>query len=462
MKGFSLQRICSDNFLYCFFLFLFFYSNLITRVSGINANIIFYILLVYSFIYSISFKQWHALTYVIVAIALYFSIFIFDYRTDIITNIKALKDFVMPLLSFTVGCNLVYKLPLFVNFINKIYFPFILYGIIQEICFFTDTMKVILPWDAHWIAQLKEEGANNLYQGFILRFFGTMNAFQEYQLVVVVMVFFLWGNIKYIKNTRLFVFNCVMALIFNLVAFERTPLLMMVLLFVSINFASVRTRIVRLLGIVILAALIICTLKFSNLDFILRENPVWGDAYGRLINIVLLDFEADSSIADRKNILWEKSKVLAYDHIGGLGPGYVSPASQSQHGAIQPHNNYLVYWLGYGLFGLLIMIAFLYLLAIQFSRLHNPYKNLGFGLLFSFAAFAVFYLPFVGKSGILFFLVAGFLANSFRYKGRKIVSHGGESLRGQYCSLELSGVAAVTHQEGMLCGVVSIDRRDPR
>jgi O-antigen ligase len=144
----------------------------------------------------------------------------------------------------------------------------------------------------------------------------------------------------------------------------------------------------------------------------LRHNYLIGNAFERLDNAVTLNFSKDEAIMERETVQWPEATSLASRNYFGIGPGRVTPSASQAVNYVAPHNNYMFYYLGYGFPGLALFLLMLVLILIQLSRMCHSRKYFGYGMVASYCAMAVFNLPFLGKIGMWFFLVAGFLLNS--------------------------------------------------
>lgn len=403
------------------YLFLFFlmYSNLFSRVTGLNLNAIFYLIFLIVFLYSLKFFVWDSIAIVQIFIALFFSLYIFDFRYCFSANLWSLKDIVIPLLCFLIGSRLPIYKDNVINYLNLIYLPFVAYGVLQAIIFYSGNLSAVLPWDALHIENMTSTGTKNLFQCHLLRFFGVMNAFVEYQLYVVFIVSLLWLNVEVVKNKILFAINFLLAIIFLALSLERSPIAMFLILifFGNFKFIPKKINLFLLRGVAILAVIIFLIYGTEKL----KEHPMLGCAAQRLNNLLTLNLGSDEAIKDRTDINWEESSKLASKNYFGIGPGRVSPSAQSYKGYVGPHNNFLVYWLGYGILGLIFFLFFLFLISVRLYRLERNYKYFGYGTLFSFCAMAMFNSPFLGKGGILFFLILGYLLFSPSNKyGRQV------------------------------------------
>lgn len=391
------------------YLFLFFlmYSNLLSRVTGLNLNAILYLIFLPVFFYSLKHFIWDSITIVLMFIALFFSLYTFDFRYYFSANLWSLKDIVIPLLCFLIGSRLsIYKDDI-MNYLNLIFLPFVAYGVAQAIIFYSGNFSAVLPWDASHIENMSSAGIKNLFQCQLLRFFGVMNAFLEYQLYVVFIVSLLWLNVDAVKNRVLFAINFLLAIIFLALSFERSPITMFLILIFIWNFKFIPKKMgLFLLHSTVILAVIVFSIYGTEK---LKEHPILGCAAQRLNNLLTLNLKSDEAINDRIDNKWKKSSDLALKNYFGIGPGRISPAAQSYQDYVGPHNNFLVYYLGYGILGLIFFLFFLVLVSIRLYRLERNYKYFGYGTLFSFCAMAMFNSPFLGKGGILFFLILGCL-----------------------------------------------------
>ena len=406
------------------FLFVFFllFSNIISRIIEINVNGLFYLAVIMAFVVSMNHFKLSSLNFINLLLITVFLLYVLDPRNDLKANLYSVKDFAVPLICFFIGGGMVLYRTQFVNIVNYLFTPFVLYGVLQQYAFYTGSLDSILPWDNRMILELQEAGVKNLFQGILLRFFGTMNAFVEYQVLLVVLMLFLWLEKNIIKSSLIFKLNIAACVVFIIFSLERSPILMLMIhVFIwkydyfftikkIISSAFISSAFITL----ILSAFLV--LFFSQ--YLSEENPITGDAYRRIVNVLTLNFKDDSAISDRTNTEWKKSLELVSENYMGVGPGRVSPAAQDLDGAVQPHNNYLVYLLGYGLLGFGLFIYFIFAISYSFFKRRDDIGRFGLGITASFLAMSMFNVPFAGKNGVVYFLLCGLLLRTHRLKER--------------------------------------------
>jgi hypothetical protein len=396
------------------FLALLMYSNLMSRIIGINVNGLFYLAWGMTFIWALVGLHIHATmpwkaTYIVLALLMI--LYIFDFRYNFSANTLSIKDFIIPILSLIIGYRLVKYKGDIINSLNYLYLPFVAYGIIQEILFYKGGLAEVgkvLPWDGTYINSILSQGGGNFFQGPLLRFFGIMNSFVEYQIWVMGIVFLIWVNIDVVKQRKLFVVNLILMTVFLALSLERAPIAMAFVLFVVWKYKYILSRLRYLLiGGTILLAIVIGFIFLGQP--IIEKNPLLSNSYTRLANVFTLNFKGDAAIQSRQSNEWAKALSTVKGQIFGVGLETVTPSANMFPRYVGPHNNFLAYYLGYGALGLGLFLVFLTQVALQFSKLSHSYRYFGYGLLLSFAGMAMFNMPFSGKQGILFFLVIGFL-----------------------------------------------------
>jgi O-antigen ligase len=249
--------------------------------------------------------------------------------------------------------------------------------------------------------------------------FGAMNAFVECQIYIVVISLFLLLKKDIIENKKLLTLNILGSILFLVLALERSPILMgSIILFVwkmpllFKNFARTLRTLFIVAIVIILAAI--------TINNIARNNPMLTSAYQRLMNAITLNFEEDGSIKDRENRLWSEGSDLARENSLGIGPGRVTPSAHAFPGYFGPHNNYLLFYLAYGIIGFVTFISFLIAAIIRLLKQPLNIRLFGFGLILSYCLMAWFNIPFSSKNGILFFILLGFLVRSSDIKTIKI------------------------------------------
>jgi hypothetical protein len=389
------------------------FSNLFSRITGLNLNTLFY--LAFGLVFALSIKKflkpisdWKILYYLLL---FWLSIFIFDFRYDFSANLLSIKDFIIPVLSLVIGYSLAYYKTYIVNFLNLLYFIFISYGIFQEIVFYyggLSALELVLPWDGNYLDYIISEGIINYFQGTLLRFFGTMNAFVEYQIFVVGVLFFIWVNISDVKHKNLFRVNQILMILFLILCFERTPVAMAIIFITVWKATYLISKIRRLFFWGMVVAIVGCIFVYIGQNT-LQNNPLISSAYKRLSNVLTLNLGNDAAIKDRSDERWADALNSAQGNFFGTGLETVTPSAHQHPRYIGPHNNYLAYYMGYGVIGLGIVLTLLIVIALKIYPLNSNYRYFGYGLMLSYAGMALFNLPYSGKQGILFFLILGFL-----------------------------------------------------
>lgn len=407
------MKIRIEKFLVYNFIFLFMFSNLITRIFMLDFNLIFYVvaflIMINSLRYILKVKN---LKWVITIIIL-FTVSILNPNTSVYFNIISLKDIVLPI-AMLIGINSFGKYEKeTINFMNILYFPFIFYGVFQEYCFYTRTMERYLPWDNMIIIKTLNSGiSSNMFQpGGMLRFWGCMNAFIEYQTTCVFLLALLWLNIKNINNKKLFFTNFILLIIFLLLSLERSPILMFLILIIIWKYKIIIKNNHKLLLYSTVTIFTICIIFMNSGN--IKKYPRIGGAYERLINAITLNFDEDFAMKDRKERQWiiNKQLVLQPETFLGLGPATISPSAYKNDKYIGPHNNFLGYYIAYGFLGLLTFIILLLKQLLCIIKLKSNYKYFGIGVMVAFSLMGIFNMPFMGKSGMIFFLIIGYLIN---------------------------------------------------
>jgi len=395
-----------DKFLFICFIFTFFFSNLISRILYFNLNIIFYLLWVLCFIQSIKYAQKKVFLFIILII-LFFIFFIFDPRNAMIYNLISIKEVIIPLLSILIGYKYLNENEDSFNIINYLYLIFITYGVVQEITFFASDLAKILPWDYRYIQDiLQEKIATNIFQGPLLRFFGTMNSFVEYQVLSVYLCLLLILNKDKIKNKLILKLNVILLIIFLIMCLERSPILMFLITLIiwKIPFINLQKLIKIALWFIVLMILLL-----NNIELI-KNNPYFSTAFERLENVITFNISKDEAIQEREEGNWKEAINLAISNPFGIGIGRIVGADGRKN-YVAPHNSFLFFYLGYGFWGFILFLISIMILVINMLKLEKKYKYFGIGMILSFLMMGWFNLPFTGKQGIIFYLVMGYLLN---------------------------------------------------
>ncbi len=387
------------------FFFLMLYANLFTRMTEMDFNVLFYVFAFIVLGYSFKYVKWNYLAIIQLIVVCIFAVFALDPRYQLALNILSLKDIVLPFLCFFIGYRFRHFRISMVNLLNDFYFLFIVYGVVQQISFYSGNLDLVLPWDARYLEDELSRGPVNLYQGGLLRFWGTLNAFVEYQVLVVFIIALLWLNAKEVKRRKLLIINSILSIVFLVLSLERSPILMMIILVCVWKARAIQNNISR----AILFLLFSSTCLFAFTSFAtpyLESNMIVSYAFERITNVLTFNFSKDDAIRSRNEVEWRDSIDLAEKKYFGIGPGRVSPAASHGNGYLAPHNNFLLYYLGYGIIGLSLFTILLLAYFRYLFKLKNLDKRyFGFGLMLSFILMALFNLPFLGRPGILFFLI---------------------------------------------------------
>jgi O-Antigen ligase len=397
------------------FLFLLLFSNLLSRAFNADFNVMFYVMFVICFLIAArEFSIRNAgISYVI--FTTFAVVYVIDPRYDINANLLSLKDVVIPLLAFPVGQFLYKHRIVTLTFLKSILPLFILYGIFQQIAFFTGNLENYLPWDAAYVTFLLDAGTVNVYQGLLLRFFGVMNAMVEYQIFIIILPLFLILTKEYVERKWTLYASFILGLLFIVVSLERSPLLMLLILvlFWKHKYIKNKIRTIKISSIIGYASVVIVVVFLTiGLNNALIEDEDFGKAYERLVNVVTLNLGEDEAVAGRTQVQWADAFSLSLVSPFGVGPGKVVPAAASFPGYISPHNNFLIYALAYGYVGLVLFLLLISRLVTIFSKKKENVRYFGYGMVASYLAMSMFNYPFLGKTGILFFLLYGFIAST--------------------------------------------------
>lgn len=405
-------RINVNRLLFVSFVFWFMFSNLISRILGVNINFVFYFFWICLFVYSLKFIKWNPINLVLFCLSIIFIAYISDPRTLFKANIFTIKDFIIPILSAFLGYALSkssQKKYIFDD-INKFYFLFIFYGIFQQICFYTGNLERFLPWDAYYVQNIIAAGPSNILQpGGLLRFFGTMNSFVEFQVATIFLGAFLWLDKEKTRKGTLLYLNIILAIIFMVLSLERSPIMMGVILIFVWQVNRFLTNPKVFFGSILIIGIISLLVVF-NQNF-LKTTPLTAGAYQRFYNVLTFNLKNDAAVSERGNVQWKQAFELAKVNLFGIGPGRLSPGAADILGNLYvgPHNNFLAIYLAYGMVGFILFISLLLLGIWQFTFLKENYQFFGYGLITAFIAMGMFNLPFAGKQGIIFFMIFGFI-----------------------------------------------------
>lgn len=420
------------------FLFLFLFANLGARITGVNLSVLFYLTLPPLLLLAARVVQPDPLIVANLVTVGLFTIYVLDPRSSLVANAWSIRDFVVPMLGFPIGYLLRHHERWLINYLNLVYLPFVAYGIVQAILFYAGRLDAVLPWDARWVEELSAVGVHNTFQGDVLRFFGTMNSFVEYQVSIAILLAFLWFSRGLIRRRSLFVVNFLLGLTFLALALERSPVAMLGIVVGVWKTGAIAEDALRLLqhasltrrqlqGILAagLTVPVFAVGLYAIVELVVVDTNRISAAYERLMNMVTLNFGDDPAVRERIDYNWPDSLELASSNLLGVGPGLVTPSASLQPGAVGPHNNFLAYYLAYGVIGLAAVAVFFTALFVRLWTREGQARYFGGGLFLSYSTMAIFNIPFAGKMGILFFLIAGFLVS----RGRCAVKPGEEDVR---------------------------------
>lgn len=396
------------------FIFLLLFSNLFSRIFDFEFfNWLFYLVgVILISIKLLNFKITYFKLYLYNLCLFYIIYCIFDLRSsEFNSNLLAIKDFCFPILCLLIGENISKNRNNTINLLNHLFLYFVLYGIIQEIAFYTNNLETWLPWDYKIINDFFESGEiGNLFQGSLLRFFGPMNAFVEYQVYVVSISLVLILYNRYLHNGFIFKINIILGIIFLILSIERSPIIMLLIWVTIWKIPVILNNFGKLIKLFIILTLI-SIIAFGFYDNLSKDETV-GIGVQRLVNILTLNLANDEAVVDREDNQWKIAWELSKNNYFGIGPGTVAPAANKYNGYIAPHNNFLVFHLAFGFLGVILFILFLLLIVAKISKLNRNFQLFGYGMICAFIGMAFFNLPFCGRNGTIFFILIGLLINS--------------------------------------------------
>ncbi|MFZ2162807.1 MAG: O-antigen ligase family protein [Sideroxyarcus sp.] len=405
-------------------LFLFFFSNLVDRLVFCGASFSFYLLVCIGATYYIireSTVRWRIAVLIPI---IYFSIFQILKGEEVWSAIAAVKDLCVPIMAVLLGYS-VFSRHSVLNMLNWLFLPFVVYGLIQVVSFELDSMREVLPWDIAQMDLMTASGVKSLYQSSQLRFFGTLNSFFHYQLIVAIMPLFLWLNRAQLKHRWLLVCNSLLAIVLVVMFRERTPLI--VLGVFSIMFLAFGNRQLRMVGFSgsVGVCVVAFGLAFANFGGALNQSgPDKGGSLNesdpelRMQNVIYLNLDRDTSTVERLAIWKEALKELTAENIVfGKSPSMLLPGyeARSPESHISPHNFFLFILLAYGLVGAGLFFGFLFLVYYDLlgNTAHLEWRLFMGALLLAFILLSIYHVPFIGKLGFMFFLFLGVaLANA--------------------------------------------------
>ena len=359
------------------FLLLFLFSNLLERITKLNFNTLFYIIYFILIILSINYINLNKINKCLILLITFYFLSIFNMNSNLKANIMSIKDVLIPFFCFFIAYIFIKYKQSSINLINKLYLPFILYGIFQEVVFYEHKMASILPWDNIIIEQMLSSGtSSNMFQtGGLLRFWGCMNSFVEYQVSVVFIICLVWLYKDKVKNKVLLNTNLILMITFLCLAIERSPIMMLLILIVFWKHKEILTNIKKIITVGVI--FFTCVLLLSAFSEKISNNPMISGAYKRLYNAITFNLDEDEAVTNRKNNQWNMDKEIVSDPktFFGLGPATIAPSSKKYFdGYIGPHNNFLGYYIGYGFLGFFLFICFLVMMLKSLNKLNNKYN----------------------------------------------------------------------------------------
>lgn len=407
MKTLILLANKGDPFLAFAIIFLFFFSNLIDRINPVGASAAFFAVVGLTAAFHCISRRLVNWQYGVIGVATYFALFPLLKGEGVLVVVAATKDVALPLSGILLGYILLCR-KRNLEILNILYLPFVGYGLLQAWAFHTDSLEMLLPWDAAYVEQMQAAG-KSVYQTNALRFFGTLNSFFHYQLICLIVPILLLVRYDQIQRHWLLLLNTILAFLFLVVLQERTPVAVLAILsLVAIVFGKGRSRQAGWAGFII-AATIAWMIGF------LGENPALdkSDAELRMRNMVKLQIGSDTSVQERLDIWREMLTLITPNNVyAGRSPAELLPGNEEwgtgQH--LSPHNIYLFFVLAYGVVGLVLyfwLLSRLVWFAVTSGGVTWNMKLFIFGLGIAYLFLGIFHLSFLSKLGFLFCWVLG-------------------------------------------------------
>lgn len=428
----------------------FLFSNLATRMLRVDLNFIPYILAI-PLIYHGMVTTWRIhrnLTLFVVSITTIAMPFYLRNWHGIELTVHAAKDFTFAWLAFFVGLAISrLGVKTWLPWLAWTVVAFAGYGAVQGTLFYLGSEGLLPPWDRTHIADLFEQGANNIYQSGHLRLFGTMNSFQEYQLVLAVSVPFLWSLRRELRSYTVVYSAIVLEAIVLALALERTQIAVALGTFaLPLISYLVKTRGSALLAkdflmpaslLTVLSAYLIAVvvnaLPIPQPPILDSLSSVAGEAAGeeavdaggdeavdaRLRNAIGLDFEGDPALSERLTREWPRAvrAVIQYPLVG-ISPVRVAPSIDDnvypEVNHISPHNTLLAYAAGFGIPFAVVIVSMVLAIVIAAGHLNVPLRPWVWGATVMYMFSGVFNLTLSGKTGTIFFLLMGLTLGTVR------------------------------------------------
>src|SRR4030042_4484561 len=156
MKYFRL--LLSERNLYLFIWFLFLFLNLMCRLVYKDFNWILYVFFFLELVLLTRRYRNNWLSFLTLMTAIYWGIFIIDPRGNSVNNIYAFKLNVVSLLALFITLYMPPNARGYLNFLNIMLFPFILYGFIQEVVFLwlgrMQGLMTYMPWEGKFMTDI--------------------------------------------------------------------------------------------------------------------------------------------------------------------------------------------------------------------------------------------------------------------------------------------------------------------
>lgn len=396
------------------FLFFFMFSNLLTRISQIDFNGLYYVILPILILFSIRSLR-SVLPDVLISgmILLAISYAFFD-TSSALAGAFVVKDFVLPMAAFLVGKIIFLQSGFFLNSLNLLFAPYIIYGVAQITLIHLNVVGFVLPWDIEFVTQnVQEISRLNYFRGHMLRPFGTMNSFVEFQIAAVILLSLLWLHKKQLQYGKLFNLNFVLTMIFMVLSLERSAVGMLFILLLIWKHRLIFGTLKRMLAICAVVSVLVVGVVFVDSAYKPESNPLYGEQYKTVKNILTLNFEEDEALRGRQEVMWNEAIEMFLDSPLGIGVERLS-TSLNRTNIILPHNGFIAQSLAFGYAGGIALIMFIIVMWVTCSRLkEDEYRFYGYAFLVGFSLMAIVNMPFISRLGVLFFMISGWLCGKY-------------------------------------------------
>lgn len=350
----------------------------------------------------------------IVLIYILFSlIYILHPGEPTLANILATKDFVLPVTFIFMG--LLISIIKFVKISNYLLLIMLLYANLQEILFLSGKLSQYLPWDFIFL-----QGNPNFFEGGILRYFGTLDSFFDFQvriyLFLILLLVYKNKSIILRKEKCVFYSNILFIIFLTALKPEASPLGMFFIILCTYGLFFILKiikdfKVKKLLVKQILLLLILGIFCSSIVGFMLNHFSGYEVSYQKILNIStgrIMDIQS----AQQRWVNWEKGLEAANKTVFGYGPARASMAAQRLiSDYIGPHDNFIALYLSYGIIGVgLFIFLLIYLVYLSIYDLILDHKSFLFiGILIAFIVVSKFNLAFIGYNGALFWIIIGMM-----------------------------------------------------